>query len=227
MTKSKKAFSKIALLAFLLLSSFAHAQDSAQASKPSDAAPMPKKKFVHDTRYDIPAGEQALTFGALYLAQWGIYIIDQNDKIRSQGSFKNWQENPFRPHFDNDNFKYNLIWHTVTGQLYFQYYRSRGYTEISAFAWTVLSSLAFEFTIETVTEPPSFQDIYQTPVFGTVIGLSFERLSNYLHSQDTWATHALGYLFNPFTIFPFSKYKFQTAPMVSNKEVGAIFTMQF
>lgn len=155
---------------------------------------------VEKLRMPIPASEKAFNFGIVYGAQWVFYLVSQNKEIREHGSFENWLQYPFRPHYDKDHFDYNLIKHSVTGAGYYLFYRSRGYTKAGSFIWSTLSSLAFEFTIETVTERPSFQDIYQTPVFGTVFGIGLESLSEHLHATGTWYGRGLGYLVNPFSI---------------------------
>ena len=91
-----------------------------------------------------------------------------------------------------------------------------------------MSSLAFEFTIETVTEKPSYQDIYQTPVFGTVIGIGSEKISNYFHSWDNWYGDLLGYIFNPMTLIPqFARQNAVAVPVIDKKKVGAVVTIRF
>lgn len=150
----------------------------------------------------IPADQKAVNFGIVYVTQWTYYLINQKSDIDKKGSFENWLEHPFQLRFDKDHFNYNLFLHTFVGQYYYLYYRSRGYAQTDAFLWTAISSFAFEFTIETVTEPPSVQDIHITPVMGTVLGIGVEKVSDYLHSFDTWYSHGLGYLLNPFTLIP-------------------------
>ncbi|AZZ35479.1 DUF3943 domain-containing protein [Bdellovibrio sp. qaytius] len=150
----------------------------------------------------ITAKEKKINFATVYTSQWIYYISSYKKEIKKYGSFENWIKNSINPHYDRDSFEYNLIRHTFAGQYYYLFYRSRGYTEENAFIWTCLSSFAFEFTIETVTERPSYQDLYQTPVYGTVLGVGVEKLSKYLHSTNTWIGHATGYLINPFTLLP-------------------------
>lgn len=169
--------------------------------------------------------DKAKNFAAVYGFQWGFYLLSQEQTIRTHGSFNNWLENPFHPEFDKDTFDYNIFKHAFSGSYYYLYYRSRGYTEQSAFIWTVASSMAFEFTIETVTERPSIQDMYQTPLFGAIVGVGFETLSLKLHSLDTWYGHALGYLLNPFTLLPHDT--FTVAPVVSPNQVGALMSWSY
>lgn len=170
------------------------------------------RPYSHIPRSDISVTEKAQNFGLVYGVQWASYYVTQKKIIEEHGSFKNWYEGPTKTHFDKDHFDFNLFKHTAVGQYYFLFYRSRGYGKQSAFYWAFLSSLAFEFTIEVITEPPSVQDIYQTPVFGTILGVGTEKLSLYLHSFDTLPTTVLGYLFNPFAILPSSSYRLSLYP---------------
>lgn len=184
--------------------------------------------YIPRVRQDFPASEKALNFGVVYAAQWVYYLTMQKKTIEDHGSFKNWTHNPFSPHFDKDSFDYNIFKHTLTGNYYYLWFRSRGYTETSAFTWTFLSSLAFEFTVETATERPSYQDIYQTPVFGTVVGIGVEKLSRYFHGRDSWWGHTLGYLLNPFTLIPTTEEKeVSLAPFMDRKNVGVLATYRF
>lgn len=184
--------------------------------------------YEPEGRVIIPAKEKALNFGAVYLTQWAYYLYSQEAIIREYGSFKNWTEYPFNPHFDKDSFDYNIFKHSLVGNYYYLFYRSRRYTEKDAFFWSFISSLAFEFTIETATEKPSYQDIYHTPVFGMVVGIGFEKASKYFHSWDTWYGRALGYIINPMTLIPqFARKNVVAAPVVGNKTVGAALTYRF
>lgn len=165
----------------------------------------------------IPKKDKAINFGIMYGVQWGVYLIDQSTEIEEHGSFNNWYTHPLQPHFDKDHFDYNIFFHSLSGATYYLWYRSRGYDVHSSFGWSFISSLAFEFTIETYTERPSYQDIYQTPVFGTILGMGLENLSEYFHSIDSWYGTTLGYIFNPFTLFSSSKKENVTLGPVFNE----------
>lgn len=185
--------------------------------------------YIPPVRDDFSTKEKALNFGVIYGLQWGYYLVAQRSIIEKNGSLENWIYYPFSPHFDKDSFDYNIFQHTLAGAAYYLTYRSQGYTEQNAFFWTFMSSLAFEFTIETVTERPSYQDIYQTPVFGTVLGIGVEKLSRYLHQRESWWGHALGYLINPFTLLPRSKINEDVValPYFDGNNLGAIITYRF
>jgi hypothetical protein len=172
--------------------------------------------------------ELLLNFGAVYANQWAIYILTQHETIREYGSWQNFFSYPLRPDFDKDTFDYNILKHALSGNYYYLFYRARGYSESEAFAWTFMSSLAFEFAVEAYTEQPSYQDIYQTPIYGTLVGMGAERISHYLLTREsTWA-HILGYLFNPFEIFKENKEKEIVAyPQIEKETLGLNVSWRF
>lgn len=178
---------------------------------------------------DIPLSDKLRNFSVIYVAQWAFYLVSQEETIREEGSFKNWYEYMVQPDFDKDSFEYNIYKHTFSGASYYLFYRAYGHDLKGAFVWTFFSSLAFEFTVETATEKPSFQDIYQTPVYGTILGIGLEKTSDYFHSLDTWYGNALAYLFNPMKILPNTKHNtnFSMMPIISNDSYGAIASYRF
>lgn len=165
-------------------------------------------------------------FAAVYAAQWSIYAIDQHSVISKHGSIENWYQYPFQPVFDKDSFDFNLIRHSIAGNYYYLFYRYRGYSMKNAFLWSVFSTLAFEFAVETVTEKPSIQDIYQTPVLGTVLGIGVENLSQLLHSTDTTIGSVFGYILNPFTLFS-KQSEVVALPMYGPDSIGASLAWKF
>lgn len=192
-----------------------------------DGGALPQ--YIPEGRMDVSTKEKTINFGAVYLTQWAFYLYSQEETLRKEGSIRNWYTNPFKPHYDKDSFDYNIFKHSFVGNYYYLFYRSRGYTEKNAFFWSFMSSLAFEFTIETATEKPSYQDIYQTPVFGAVLGICFEKASLYFHSWNNWYGSALGYLMNPMTLIPqfVKRDDVAVVPMIDNKTVGAFATYRF
>lgn len=181
----------------------------------------------HETRKNISTLEKTLNFSLVYAVQWGFYLYSQEDTIEKHGSFDNMNKNIFKTRFDRDYLDYNIIKHTFAGQGYYLFYRSRGYGLIQSFSWTFFSSLAFEYAIETYTEPASVQDIYLTPVLGTVAGVGFEALSLYFHSWNSVPGKILGTLFNPFTLLPFSSYEWRLTPYAGKGKLGASLQVEF
>jgi hypothetical protein len=157
----------------------------------------------------IPAWQQVTL---LYGAQWTYYLSLQGKNVQENGSFKNWRNNIGSPHFDKDFYDYNLILHTMTGTGYYGYYRAFGSSRARSFALSSLSVLLFEFTVETMTERPSFQDIYQTPVLGSLVGMGIEDLSLLCLESDWSPVRGLGHVLNPFTLLPGSAWQVSVNP---------------
>lgn len=179
---------------------------------------------------DVPRDEQWTTWkqvSLLYGGQWGYYLVGQNENLREHGRLRNWYANPLNPHFDKDFYDFNLVLHTMTGTLYYGYYRSFGSSRPRSLALSTLSVLLFEFTIETGTERPSFQDIYQTPVLGAVVGMGLEDLSLLCLESRYAPVRGMGYLFNPFTLVPGSAWQVKLVPQVARETMGGRLVVSF
>ncbi|MGL1937338.1 MAG: DUF3943 domain-containing protein [Fibrobacterales bacterium] len=185
------------------------------------------KRVVHLNKDSISSGIKLRNVGLIYAAQWAYYIPGQWETIQEHGSFKNWYSNMPKLHFDKDSYDYNLILHTLTGNYYYHFFRSQGYSKQSSVTWAFLSHLMFEFTVETVTEAPSVQDIYQTPVLGALLGMSTEYLGLKLINSDFIPAQVIGYALCPFALFPFTSYKVVSLPTLSSTYVGYQFIAQF
>ena len=152
----------------------------------------------------IPAWQQV---GLMYGAQWFYYASAQGENIRRNGSLREWPSHIASPHFDKDFYDYNLELHTLTGAGYYGYYRAYGSSRARSFALSSISVLLFEFTVESLTERPSYQDIYQTPVLGSLLGMGMEDLSLLCLGSDWAPVRGVGYLLNPFSMVPGSAWQ--------------------
>lgn len=170
--------------------------------------------------------EKVLNFGAMYAKQWAFYLVSQAETIHDEGRIENISENFFHPHFDRDNLENNVLRHTAAGGYYYLFFRARGYSERRAFFWTAVSSTAFEFTVETLTEPPSYQDLFVTPLLGTAFGMGVEDLSRYLRSQENWFAKGVGFLINPSLILS-KKRNMVLTPITQPRLIGARVEWEF
>lgn len=213
------------LLALLLGASMAWAQDS--LVPPAVLSEAPERQAVHLL---VQPEEQWATWkqvSLLYAGQWGYYLTAQRENLEEHGALRNWWVNPGNPHFDKDFYDFNLVLHTMTGTLYYGYYRSFGSSRPRSLALSTLSVLLFEFTIETGTERPSFQDIYQTPVLGAVVGMGLEDLSLWCLESRYAPVRGMGYLFNPFTLVPGSAWQVKFRPVVARNNLGGNLDVSF
>lgn len=74
------------------------------------------------------------------------------------------------PRVDNDRFAFNYIAHPLAGSEYYLIARNRELTWWQGFAYSAAMSSIFELLIESAYEQASWQDLWITPVSGTVIG---------------------------------------------------------
>lgn len=83
------------------------------------------------------------------------------------GLKKNFTEGP---RVDNDRFAFNYIAHPLAGSEYYLIARNRGLNWWQSMSYSAALSSIFEFLIESAYEQAAWQDIWITPVSGTVIG---------------------------------------------------------
>ncbi len=85
--------------------------------------------------------------------------------------FKGLRENfTIGPRVDNDNWYWNYIAHPITGAEYYLLARNRDHAWYTSAAYSFGMSTFWEFFIESSYEQASWQDIFITPVAGTLLG---------------------------------------------------------
>ena len=163
----------------------------------------------------------------LYGLSWALYPVTQPEVFREKGSFKNYKHNFGKLVFDRDEPFWNWFVHPLSGSQLYLYYRANGYNRVDSLGMAFISSTLFEFTVEIYTEPASIQDLYQTPVIGSVFGLGLENLSMYLLNSGNAFGKFLGHVLNPSTLFWFYEGKTQLIPRYDGKKTGFNFVMDF
>jgi hypothetical protein len=74
------------------------------------------------------------------------------------------------PVVDKDNAMVNYLGHPYFGALYYLSQRNYGESPLYSFLFSVFTSAAFEYFIESWSERPSVQDLVVTPVVGSILG---------------------------------------------------------
>lgn len=184
---------------------------------------LPEKKIIRRYEYvdrDHTSGQNAFNLSFIYALEVPAYILTQRDTIKKHGSWESYRHNFARPTMDHDEPIWNLVGHPVTGSQTYLYYRAKGYNRLQSLHMSFWSSFLFEFTVEIYTERPSVQDLYQTPVLGSVLGYGLERLSMFLLNSDMgWFGKGCGYLVNPMLFFGYTEIETIIYPEVSmNKQ---------
>lgn len=164
-------------------------------------------------------GDVAIIYGVATL----LYPLTQPEILdATTGSWSKYKKNFGRLVFDQDEPFWNFFVHPLTGGQMFLYYRSKGYSKMEAFRLTFFSSALFEFTIETFSEPASIQDLFNTPILGSLMGLGIEELSFYLLNSGSTLGKFLGHIINPCTMLWFYDGKMRLTPYINGKGTTAL-----
>ena len=81
------------------------------------------------------------------------------------------------PRWDDDPFKTNYVQHPYAGSFYYNLVRNKGASWKTSFAFSLISSTAFEYFTEAMFERPSTQDLFVTPVIGSLLGEATHQLT--------------------------------------------------
>lgn len=85
------------------------------------------------------------------------------------------------PEWDHDNPAFNMVLHPYSGAAYFMAGRSAGLSFWGSLLFSAcISTIGWEFGIEACMERPSYQDIFITPLVGSVMGEGFFRIKRYI-----------------------------------------------
>lgn len=98
--------------------------------------------------------------------------------IQKTPMFERWYRNIFvhNPEWDHDLFIFNYVLHPYAGAAYFMSARSCGFSFWGSMLYSAaISTIGWEFGIEAFMERPSYQDLFITPVVGSLVGELFYR----------------------------------------------------
>jgi hypothetical protein len=143
-----------------------HEVDDA-AAKTQQAAvtqPIPDWKGLRrDTLYFL--GYQAVVVAVLYALPESETNFD-----RGSAGWSKWWDNVSNPHRDSDDAYLNYITHPYWGAAYYIRGRERGLSRWQSFGYSALLSTLYEYGAEAFFEKPSYQDLWITPVIGSLLG---------------------------------------------------------
>ena len=130
------------------------------------------KRLLYNT--GMYAGAAVASFGLLWIAPESISKWDKQE-MKEEGLFNKWKENVKEgPAFDEDEFFMNYVIHPWAGGVYYMTARGSGYKRWESFTYSFLMSTFFwEYGIEAFAEVPSTQDLFITPIVGSIIGEGF------------------------------------------------------
>jgi len=104
----------------------------------------------------------------LYISPESLSGWSQEDK--ENYSLSKWTENVRNPIWDDDRWWVNYVLHPYWGATYYIRARERGFKRMQSFWYSVLLSTLYEYGVEALFEPVSYQDLFVTPVAGALLG---------------------------------------------------------
>ena len=125
------------------------------------------------------------TVGLLYVMPESVSKWDK-DALAEQSLGDRWLEHVQEgPVWDEDDFAINYIGHPVSGAWYYTMARNYGISPESSFLYSVfLSTCIWEYGYEAFAEIPSWQDIFSTPIVGSLIGEYFYYLEKEIDKNN-------------------------------------------
>lgn len=130
--------------------------------------------------------------------------------LQSVPLFKRWRQHVLEegPEWDHDKFVFNYVLHPYAGAAYFMGARSCGFNFYQSLLYSALvSTVGWEFGIEAFMERPSYQDLFITPLVGSLIGEGFYHVKRYLVANDyrllgsSVLGHVVAFLVDPLNEF--------------------------
>ncbi len=218
------------IITFLFTGSFTVAGELKDSDKYFDYKGNRHKDFRYTFKErDHTIKEQFVDIAIIFGIATTFYPITQPEILDgSTGSWKKYRRNFGRLVFDQDERFWNFFVHPFTGSQMYLYYRAKGYSKIDSMKMNFISSALFEFVVETFSEPASMQDLFNTPVLGSIFGLGIESLSFYLLNSGSTLGKIVGHIINPCTLMWFYDGKMRITPHISpNGTNGISFVMEF
>lgn len=108
-------------------------------------------------------------------------------ELQRRAPFNRWWRNVMvlGPEWDHDKFVFNYILHPYAGAAYFMGARSLGFNFYQSMLYSfMISTIGWEFGIEAFMERPSYQDLFITPVVGSLVGEGFYKLKRHIVAND-------------------------------------------
>lgn len=175
----------------------AAAADSVSAVTALEARKAKKRKIEPITPYAMPVSWTAsnpdwhrlwLNTAALSTAFVGTLLVLEclpedatswnRAELRDVPLLKRWKQHVIEKgvEWDHDKFYFNYILHPYAGGAYFMAARSCGFNFWQSMLYcSLVSNVGWEYGIEAFMERPSAQDLFITPVVGSLVGEGFYR----------------------------------------------------
>ena len=150
----------------------------------SNSGPSERRKALYERTRNI-----ALLSGGVVAAfasqdqessGWDIKGLKENGAVHQ--ITEHWKNGPVR---DKDGPFVNFVLHPISGSIYYQAARISGYSKMQSFGYSFLMSTFFwEYGVESLFETPSWNDLWATPIIGSLIGELFLQLYQKVEAND-------------------------------------------
>lgn len=132
----------------------------------------PDDNLINDTR-NILYGSMGMA-GLIFMLPESVSKWDKS-KLGNGGVIKQYKENITEgPVTDQDDWAINYIGHPISGAAYYMVARHANLGILSSFGYSVIMSTFFwEYGVEAFAEIPSKQDLWITPIIGSIFGELF------------------------------------------------------
>jgi hypothetical protein len=183
------------------------------------------KRLVYNT--GLFFGAAAISFGILWVMPESVTNWDK-DEMLEEGLITRWKENVRAgPVWDEDSFVLNYIMHPYSGAVYYMSARGSGFKWWESFTYSaIMSTFFWEYGVEAFAEIPSWQDLFVTPILGSVVGEGFFILKGNIIRNDrrVWNSKFIGnttlFIIDPFNeildVFGYkTKHKIETYSIIA------------
>jgi hypothetical protein len=137
--------------------------------------------------------------GSFVLGLWALpESISQWDRseLQKRDIFKNWYENiKMGPVQDTDKWWVNYGGHSLSGAYFYTMARNNGLTVAESTSFNFLmSTFYWEYGVEAFFEIPSSQDLWITPVLGSLLGEQFYQWELMIRANEgkVWGSESFG-----------------------------------
>jgi len=154
---------------------------------PANLESMQRPPLMLESQAPLPSAEIAPTGGKIFLRGWvaitGVEFAllavtasmpkdwtGWSDRFIQDGLSNLGEAYTKPPVWDDDHWYHNYVGHPYGGSLYYNTVRSQGAGPGESFLFSVLLSTQWEYFFEAVAERPSIQDLFITPITGSILG---------------------------------------------------------
>lgn len=165
-----------ALVLTMAATTAAHASTKASAWKGVDWTIKPRPELRNDEICNPLEQVAVLSVAAVGTAYAGFETLPEDvtrwpKKLKDSSLWDNYRRHTKELVWDHDEWAVNYIGHPYSGMAYYNMSRTCGRSPLQSFMFSVfMSTVWWEYGIEAFFEKPSIQDLFSTPIIGSLMG---------------------------------------------------------